>query len=250
MADASLTWAHAGAAVSLLASVLYLVEFLGRVTISRWRKRPAVDRPKFFTRQRIIVTLGVGVPLASFWTPRSVSILLVCLVFLAVIGNEYREWRRPTQSERGTPTSAQTQQLGQIKFTPGESPKPERPLPSRLPAILPVAAAGYLAEAQELEASSEQLIDGAWNRSLRSTRSIGIGLLGDDFVTEVKEWNRRVVDLADKTLSVKQRAQVRSLQGGLIASSVTGFAMRAETVEEIVRDNLATLRMIKGRCGG
>ncbi len=125
-------------------------------------------------------------------------------------------------------------------------PEPQR-LPTRRPKIEPSIAPAHAAQAHLLLQEAQPLIDEAWNLALRTRRRIGFEMLGDEFVAKVREWNGRVLDLADKTLSVKERAQVRSLSSG-IARGISSMFMSAQQVEDLVNDNMQTLRTIEKRC--
>jgi hypothetical protein len=140
--------------------------------------------------------------------------------------------------------------LARAAVEPRPEPKRRRmQLPERLPMITADAAVGYLAEIERLREEAEPLIERAWDRELKSKRSMGTAMLGRDIIEAAQGWNERVHALGDKTMSVKERARISVLQPPFLRTfSLAGYGMDAEKVEGVLRDNLGTLDLIDARC--
>ena len=81
----------------------------------------------------------------------------------------------------------------------------------------------------------------------RSSDGLPLGRLPDDIPSRVRDWNGRVLALADEALTIKERGDVEvfpAFQTGLIQNF--GIA-QATQLAELVESNIKTLRTIEQR---
>lgn len=111
------------------------------------------------------------------------------------------------------------------------------------PGVVPSKETAPLTQAQmragDLLVEADDLEKRMW-RAVKETKrsSIPLPILPTPLVKEIGEWNRRVLDLADQVLSVKEAAQVEVLP------KIVGNMVSADQVEAMLNSNRATLRRI------
>jgi hypothetical protein len=183
----------------------------------------------------------LGVPKLLAWVLLGAGVIGLVVALLLLVrerGQKPKEGERPPRP-RGVSEAewlasrAASQEAARALIADFANDPPSSTLLTLPPAE--TVDANALAEARELIEPSRGLKDRVWEGRRRALRSLGFAILPSDLVAEIREWNGRVLALADECLNAREAGDVSTYP------ALMGNFAGADILASLIQNNRAVL---------